>query len=217
MTVSSNLSRPKSFRDDIAAVLKDADPSDITDLADRLYDLHDGQVQPLTRRVDQLTGELTRLHDDHRRAAFMLTQAENLAAHVTQQVTRHAAALAHQGETLREVRRLAQASFDGTVRADDLAALLTAEITPPVCRSITLAFHPSRQFRGGLFVSADRAVVVTYTFVGWTNVCRFVGGGVQTEPTFLVDGRGALPASVIEAERDLRLEMPLLPALSAAV
>jgi hypothetical protein len=215
MTVST-LPRAHSFADDITATLRDADPSDITDLAERLYDLHETQMGPMRSQVNTLTRELTRVHEDHRRATFMLGQAEALAATVTQQVTRHAATIAHQNETLRKIRGLAQGNFEGTVSAEDLAALLTIEHTPPTCHSIPLGFYPSDQFRGGVFASHDGAVRVTYTFVGWTNVARYVGGGVSTEPTFLVADRGALPASTIEMERDLRLEMPLLPNLSAA-
>jgi hypothetical protein len=76
-----------------------------------------------------------------------------------------------------------------------------------------LGFYPSTQFRAGLFASPDNQVRVTYTFVGWSHVARYAGGPIQQEPTFLVTDRGALPASVIETERQLTLQMPLLAPL----
>lgn len=214
MTVHT-LSRPRSFRDEIAAVLADTDPSDITDLADKLYELHEASVSPLRSQVAALSAEATRAHAQGKQAHYLLAQADSLAATVTQQVTRHAAVLAHQQEVLRKVRLLAQSSFEGRVSADDLAALVTEEITPPQCHSTPLGFYASEQFRAGLFVSHDGAVRVTYTFVGWQSVAMHVGGGISVEPVFLVADRGALPASTIEVERGLRLEMPLLPPLSA--
>lgn len=212
MTVS-NLPRPKSFQDEIEATLKDSDPSDINDVASRLYDLHCAQVRPLHDQIRARNQELTELHSAHRRSAFMLGQAEGLAAGVTQQVTRHAAAIAHQNEILRKIKHLAQSSFDGRVSAEELTALMSEEVKPPTSHSIQLGFYPSDQFRGGVFKSWDAQVSVVYTFVGWVNVMAYVGGGVQTEPAFLVQDRGVLPASTIEMERELRLEMPLLPKL----
>lgn len=211
MTVST-LPRARSFRDDIEATIRE---SEAADLALNLFDLHEREMQPLRQKARTLAAEATAAHEEHRRSFHMLGQAEALAANVTQQVSRHAAVLSQQAELLGKVRKLAQMSFDGNVKAEDLAVLLTTEIIKPTLHQIPLAFMPSEQFRAGVFTSHDRAVSVTLTFVGWTAVAKYVGGGIAVEPTFLVSDRGALPASTIEVERDLHLQMPLLPPLSA--
>lgn len=211
MTVST-LPRQKSFRDDIAALVRDCEPDE---LIDRLYDMHVAQVRPGETRLREAAAESTQVHNDARRAFYMLTQVENLAAHQVQQLARHAATIAHQREQLRKIRAAVQGAFDGRVPADDLAAILTEEVAQPTPHDIMLGFVPSTQFRGGVFASHDNQVKVTYTFVGWTHVARYAGGPIQQEPTFLVSDRGALPSSVIEAERGMRLQMPLLPPLAA--
>lgn len=212
MTVST-LPRARSFRDEITTVIRESDPAD---LADNFLDWHEREMRPLQQKARTLAAEATQAHEEHRRAFHMLGQAEGLAATVTQQVSRHAAVISQQSELLNKARKLAQGAFDGKVSAEDLAVLLTAEIPPPTMHQIPLAFIPSAQFRGGVFTSSDRVVSMTLTFVGWTSVAKYVGGGIAVEPTFLVADRGALPASTIETERDLHLQMPLLPPLSPA-
>lgn len=206
------LARPGSFRDDISTLVNTCDP---TELVERLHDLYVSQLAPLRSQVEDQQSESSRVHDAVRRASHVLRQVQNLAAHQTQTIAQQGATLAHQAEVLRGVRKIAQGAFDGQVKADDLAALLTQEITMPHLVDIPLDFFPSAQFRGGVFASHDNQVKVTYTFVGWTNVARQAGGPIQTEPTFLVQDRGALPCSVIETEREMRLQMPLLPNLQA--
>lgn len=211
MTVST-LPRARSFHDEIETTIRESDPAD---LAGNLFDMHERQMQPLRQQIRALTVEATTAHTEHRRAYHMLGQAEGLAATVTQQVSRHAAVISQQSEILAKVRKLAQQSFDGRVLAEDLAVLLTTEIPKPSLHQIPLSFTASEQFRAGVFTTSDRAVSITLTFVGWTNVARYVGGGITTEPTFLVADRGAVPASTIEAERGMVLQMPLLPPLTA--
>lgn len=206
------LARPKSFRDEIDACVRTTDPADLTAA---LADLCEGHMAPLREQARATAAEATEAHASHRGAAHMLVQTETLAAQLTQQVTRHAAVIAQQRDTLTKVRALAQKSFDGRLSAEDVAALLTTPLNVPDCHQVPLAFTPSAQFRGGVFANLDRSVMVTYTFVGWTHVMKYVGGGISNEPTFLVDGRGALPASTIELERDLKLDYPLLPPLAS--
>jgi hypothetical protein len=210
----STLPRAKSFRDEIAALVRDCEPDE---LIDRLFDLHQAQLAPAEAQLAAAVRESTQVHTDARRMHYVLSQVENLAAHQVQLIARQGATLAHQREQLRRVRGAAQAAFDGRVPAEDLAAILAETIADVTPHDIMLGFHPSEQFRGGVFASADNQVRVTYTFIGWTSVARFAGGPIQVEATFLVTDRGALPASVIEAERGLRLQMPLLPALGLAV
>lgn len=213
MTVHT-LPRPGSFRDQIAGVLRDteADPAGI---ADRLHELHDAQMRPLLARVADRELESSRLAVHAQRGHHVLLQAENLAAHQTQALSRTRATMAHQGEVLRKIRGLAQGAFDGNVKAEDLAALLTEEIQLPTLTEIALGFYPTTEFRGGQFVSHDGAIRIVYAFVGWTNVARLAGGPIQAQPTFLVPDRGAVPSGVIEVERNLRLELPLLPHVKA--
>lgn len=211
MTVSA-LPRAHSFRDEIEAVIKASEPAE---LVDRLHELHVSAIRPMQDRIRNTSIEASRVHDDARNAAHRLLQAESLAAHVSQQVTRHAAVVAAQKEQLAQIRKLAQGSFDGKVNADDVSALLTSDVPLPTSQQIPLSFIPSAEYRGGMFMSPDRAVQIVFTFVGWTDVCRYIGGGIAVEPTFLLGDRGAVPQSVIEAERELRLEMPLLPHVRA--
>lgn len=212
MTVRT-LPRRSSLRSDIAALVNTTDTSQ---LPERLYELHEETMRPVLEKLADRDRELTTLHMELRRTSYMLSQVETLAAHQVQGLTRHGAAVAHLTDQVRKVRAAAQGSFDGHVPTDDLLALVTDDIPAPTAHDIQLAFYPSTEYRAGLFTTHDRAIRQTLTFIGWTVVARFAGGPIVTEPTFLVADRGALPASIISAERGMHLEMPLLPHMPAA-
>lgn len=209
----SALPRPKSFQAEVAAMMTDTTAEE---LPARVAELHESVVVPLRDQLTTLERETSESHEAARRAHFVMGQVQALATHQITSLAAHGATLAHQAEVLRGIRKLAQAALMGTVKAADILALLETEVISPEFVQVALAFYPSTQYRAGVFASYDDAFKVTYAFVGWTTVAVSAAGGVQVQPTFLVADRGAVPAGVIEAERGLHLQMPLLPNVAAA-
>lgn len=198
---------------DVRVALADA----TTDTApNHVLELIEREAAPLRTRVLECEIESSTAHANVRRMSHMQAQTEQLAAHQQQQLIRATTTAAHATEMLRRVKEAAQASFNGTLPAEDVLALLAEEIVIPELFEAPVGFWPDDRFRAGVFTSHDHAVQVTYSFIGWTNVARAVGGPLVTQPTFIVPDRGACAQRTIEIEKNLTLQFPLLPPVLAA-
>jgi len=203
-----------SLRAEILATVADASPEE---LPERLVELVEQQTAPLRDEVAQRGREATTAHTDARRLANLLAQSEGLAAHQHGVIVRAATAAGHAGELIRRVRKLCQGSFDGKIVAEDVLAILAEEVHQPELRELPVGFWPREQYRGGVFMSADGAIRVTYTFCGWMNVASSATGPIAPQPAFLLPDTGGVQAQrAIEVERGLLLQYPLLPPLRAA-
>lgn len=207
------LPRKRSFKDDIRVAIND---NPVEDLTDALYDLHMSETAPLRDELERAKREASDAAEQLRRSHYVLGQVQALAAHQIQTVARHGANAAHQAQVMRDLRKIALAAQGGSIPAADVIALLQAEVEEPEFAQVALAFYACSDYRAGVFSTFDGAFQVTFPFVGYTTVLVSAAGGVAVQPTFLVQDRGALPAGVIELERGLTLQMPLLPNVTAS-
>lgn len=212
MTMST-LPRVHSFKDDIAAAIN---TTPIDELADVLAELWETQAAPLRDQAAGVKTEASQYAEALRRAHYVLGQVQALCTRQITDLAQHAATVAQQREALRTVKKMAMGAQLSGVKAADLLAVLEVEAPTPEFAPVALAFYPSTEYRGGTFTTYDAAVSVTYPFAGWTTVAINTAGGVQVQPTFLVQDRGAIPAGLIELECGMTLQMPLLPSLVQA-
>lgn len=173
-----------------------------------------GDTRALQARCDGLAAEASEVGEDRRRHWTMLTQVQQAASQKILEGAKVYADLATYREMFGTVRRLADRAAGEPLPWQDVAAALAIEPLEPLFLPVVLAFVPSDQYRGGQFLAEHGDVTFVFTFIGWALVDHGPGATGIVEPMFIVDDR-ALPKSVIEFERHVRMES-YLPHLERA-
>jgi hypothetical protein len=183
--------------------------------AARIMQLYCGDVRALQARVDGLAQEASEVASEKRRYFTMLQQVQTAASAKIWESARMTAETATYREMFGQLRSLTDRASGEPLPWESVAAVLAIEPMDPSYVPSTLAFLPSDQFRGGQFVSHPvRDVTFVFTFIGWALIDHGPGAYGIVEPMFLVEDR-ALPKSVIEHERNVKLES-YLPHLEMA-
>lgn len=194
-------SREEAFR----RAVEDAIQLDGPEALARIMQLYVSDTRALTARIDGLAVEASDAAEEKRRHYTMLTQVQNAASQKIWETARLAAELATYREIVTLVREQADKAGGEPLAWESVAAALAIEPMEPAYCPATLAFIASDQFRGGQFVSLTGDVTFVFTFIGWALIDHGPGAYGVVEPMFLVSDR-ALPRSVIEMERSVKLE-----------
>jgi hypothetical protein len=171
----------------------------------RIMQLYGADIHALTARIEGLTREASEMAEEKRRYFSMLTQVQMAASHKLWEGAKMGAELSTYREMVDSVRRLTDRAAGEPLSWEDVSAALSIEPMEPAYTPVSLAFLPSSQFRGGQFVAVAGDVTFVFTFIGWSLIDHGPGAYGIVEPMFLVEDR-ALPRSVIENERHVRME-----------
>lgn len=175
------------------------------DAVEAVVQLYRADTGALNARLEALVMESTNCARDARQQHAMLEQAHGHAARVGWTNATMAAEIAGLRHIVEQTRALISVADDEKIAVMDLAAVLATEPLAPVHLPSIIAFLPSERWRSGTFVTHDRAVTLSYVFVGYGLVDYGPGRRGLIEPMFLVEDR-VLPKSVVENERSVELE-----------
>lgn len=198
--------RTQQFRNHAAQAISTQSGSDAVEAVTHLY------VQDISALESRLAGaetEASGMAHEARRIHAMMEQMHQTAARGLWTGARQAAEVSGLRECVEHARRVCNMTEDGTTRAVDVLAALSAEPPQPVHPPTILAVVTDQRFRGGSFTSSDRETMIIYPFIGYALVDYGPGAQSLMEPLFLVEDR-ALPKAVIEGELSMTLES-LLP------
>lgn len=204
------LSREEAFRRSVEDAVQLPGP----DAVARIMQLYTGDTRALHAHIDGLQAEASEAASQKRQYYTMLTQLQMTASQKLWEGAKLAAELATYREIVDGVRRAADRSGGEPIAWEPVAAALATEPAEAAPRSVTLAFLPSEQFRGAVFVSDHGDVTFVFTFIGWSLIDHGPGAYGIIEPMFLVEDR-ALCRSTIEWERHVKMEN-FLPQLAHA-
>ncbi|MGW7281655.1 hypothetical protein ACWGIV_25830 [Streptomyces sp. NPDC054844] len=186
-------------------IVEDALQLDGPDARSLIVRQYNGDTRALQARADGLTVEASELAEEKRRHWTMLMQLQMTASHKLWETAKMSAELSTYREMFGQVRRLADRANGEPIPWEDVAAALAIEPPEPAFLPTVLTFVPSDQYRGGQFIAEAQDVTFVFTFIGWALVDHGPRAYGMVEPMFLVEDR-AMPKSVIEHERHVRLE-----------
>jgi hypothetical protein len=194
--------REEAFRHVVEDALQLAGP----EACARIMQQYSADVRALTKRAEDLGQEASEVAQQKRQFFTMLQQVQTAASTKIWESAKMTAEVATFREMFAQMRTLADKAQGEDIPWEAVAAVLSTEPMDPSYAPATLAFLPSEQFRGGQFVSHPvRDVTFVFTFIGWALIDHGPGAYGIVEPMFLVEDR-ALPRSVIEFERHVKLE-----------
>lgn len=211
MSLAAVAPRLDDFRRYVREVLADVDE---TEAIERITEAHSRHLGAAEARVRGLELENSTGAREARRQFEMLAQTQQMASAQIRNNAEMAATVIGQQRQLARLHHMAVSADDGKVNVVDLMAVLTEDVPPVMINPVVTAFCSDDRYRAGTFHSHDGAVMMTYAFIGWSMVNREPGQGGTIEPSFLVGDR-VLARSTIEAEKRMRMQMPLLPSLTS--